>query len=192
MTTLDKHRDALTFVIVKATEGITYTDPKFHTNWDFVRKKGFVRGAYHFYIAADAPSAQLKNYTTAVGEPIQGDLWPIVDVEGRSLDSTQSKQEFQKNLLDFLHLLEEHAGVAPIVYTGLNFANEHLQETAFSNYPLWIAEYTSETQPEIPRVWSEAGYAFWQRSSNYSINGVENDFDIFNGDEEGLRRFLVP
>ena len=46
---LDKQKDSLSFVICKATEGITYTDPEFQNNWKTIPEKGFIRGAYHFY-----------------------------------------------------------------------------------------------------------------------------------------------
>jgi lysozyme len=45
---LNKQTDQLTFIICKATEGITYTDPDFKTNWPMIQSKGYVRGAYHF------------------------------------------------------------------------------------------------------------------------------------------------
>ena len=46
---IHKKNDSLGFIICKATEGITYTDPDFSYNWKNIKEKSFIRGAYHFY-----------------------------------------------------------------------------------------------------------------------------------------------
>ena len=40
------------FVFIKATEGISNTDPQFRRNWKRSRASGLTRGAYHFFIAS--------------------------------------------------------------------------------------------------------------------------------------------
>lgn len=37
------------FTFVKATDGITWTDPEFAANWSAAKAAGLLRGAYHFY-----------------------------------------------------------------------------------------------------------------------------------------------
>src|SRR5262245_5178777 len=37
------------FAFIKATEGATFTDPAFATNWSGARDAGVLRGAYHFF-----------------------------------------------------------------------------------------------------------------------------------------------
>jgi lysozyme len=57
---ISKTLDSLSFVICKATEGVTYTDPLFSKNWKTIKARGFIRGAYHFYRSDDDPIAQVQ------------------------------------------------------------------------------------------------------------------------------------
>ena len=57
----------ITFAYAKATDGNTYTDPQFHTNWQGMRAAGILRGAYHFYETNDDPVTQANNFINALG-----------------------------------------------------------------------------------------------------------------------------
>ena len=63
---LNKKKDSLSFIICKATEGITYTDPKFHQNWQLISAKKFIKGAYHFYRCQDDPIKQAAHYLNTI------------------------------------------------------------------------------------------------------------------------------
>ena len=74
---LNKTKDSLSFVICKATEGITYIDPRFAQNWDLIKQKGFIRGSYHFYRSNDDPQSQAANYTRVISDLQKTDLPPM-------------------------------------------------------------------------------------------------------------------
>ena len=50
------------FVIIKATEGTTYTDASFSANYDAATKAGLIRGAYHFAHPDSGSGAAQANY----------------------------------------------------------------------------------------------------------------------------------
>jgi lysozyme len=52
----------MVFAFIKATDGITWTDPDFATNWSGATAANLLRGAYHFYETDDDPTAQAQNF----------------------------------------------------------------------------------------------------------------------------------
>ena len=174
----------ISYVFVRATDGITYQDPDFKSNFAAARTAGLVVGAYHFYETDDDPTAQLKNFTDVVTlQP--GDLPPVVDIE-KLHDNDQS--DLTSNLKTYLEGLESHYGVKPIIYTGLNFANEYI--TVFGDYPLWLAEYEVD-QLTLPKGWSD--WTFWQWSQTGTVDGITGavDSDRFNGDAVSFGKILI-
>ncbi|MGH2664782.1 GH25 family lysozyme [Flavobacterium sp.] len=185
---LNKQTDQFTFVICKATEGITYTDPDFKTNWPEIQSKGYVRGAYHFYHCDDDPTEQAANYLGVVGNFLNTDFPPIVDFEEGSIDPGINKTEIQPNLLQFLSLLEQKTGRKPLLYTDNNTANTYLTNPAFANYNLWIADYNATVA--IPTIWKSKSWTLWQKSESYELDNQSNDFDVFNGDSNAFTEFI--
>jgi len=187
---LDKQKDSLSFIICKATEGITYTDPEFKNNWATIPQKGFIRGAYHFYRSNDNPESQVDNFFKVVGTFKKTDLPPIVDFEEGGIDKSQSIELIQSNLLIFLNELEKKSNRKPIIYTDLSSGNKYLSDSKFSEYPLWIANYNGKASPNLPATWKKTKWLFWQKNSSYKIGSIQNDFDVFNGDSSELLEFI--
>lgn len=186
---LNKQTDELTFVICKATEGITYADPNFKSNWNAIQSKGYVRGAYHFYHCNDDPAKQADNYLDITGSILDTDLPPIVDFEGVSIDPGINAADIQPNLLQFLTLLKQRTGRKPILYTTNNTANKYLTDPEFANFYLWIADY-SETLI-LPTIWEAKGWTLWQKTSGYKLYNQLNDYDVFNGDANAFAEFIL-
>lgn len=51
-------KDDVDFVYIKATEGATWTDPKFKTLLEGAKKENILVGAYHFITTSTEASAQ--------------------------------------------------------------------------------------------------------------------------------------
>lgn len=182
--------EGISFVIIRATEGITYTDPDFTQNWDDVKSAGIIRGSYHFYRTNDAPGLQANHYLTTISNLEKSDLPPVVDFEEGSIVGTPSAETVQKDLLAFLKEIEKKSARKPIIYTDINTGNKYLTQSEFADYPLWVANYTSNEQPNLPKTWKEEGWAFWQKSGSYKIGNTTNDYDVFNGSLEDLKAFI--
>jgi GH25 family lysozyme M1 (1,4-beta-N-acetylmuramidase) len=65
-----------------------------------------------------------------------------------------------------------------------------LTNPEFKNFPLWIADYTSNSTPILPGVYKGTVWQLWQRSDAYENDDVKNDFDIFNGDLSEFLKFI--
>ena len=73
------------FAISKATEGSTFTDNQFASDWPAEKANGLARGAYHFAQPAlpmTTAVAQADFFATTVGTLFEpGDLPPALDLE---------------------------------------------------------------------------------------------------------------
>lgn len=129
------------FAFIKATEGSTYVDDYFESNWDNAKKTSIKIGAYHFFSFQTSGKRQAKHYIDTVGYQ-SGTLFPVVDVElyGKYRKSPVEKEYVIQELSDYLYELEMYYGVKPIIYTTMKtyqlyFSNELLE------YPLWIPKH---------------------------------------------------
>ena len=158
------------FAFAKATEGVDLADSAFDHHWPAIRDAGLIRGAYHFYVTEDDPREQAEFFIANVDlEP--GDLAPVVDVE---LIGHGTQPGLPDRLRTFLDLFEAHYGVKPIIYTSPKFWDAHLTD-AFSDYPLWVAEYGVE-EPKLPKSWD--AWHLWQWQGDAEVEGVEKGADL--------------
>jgi GH25 family lysozyme M1 (1,4-beta-N-acetylmuramidase) len=180
--------DSLTFIICKATQGINRVDPKFKKNWNTIKTKKMILGAYHFYLTDKDPLLQADHYLNTLRKLGETDMVPIVDIEQQSLPNKKPHKvsEIQKDFLLFLNHVKCISGRTPMIYTGPAFADQYLRDTVFSKHALWIAEYTTGTKPNIPVAWKKKGQKIWQKSKNYMIDSQVTDYDIFYGKKSDL------
>lgn len=182
-----KESDNITFVICKATEGITYTDPDFESNWKALSDRNIIKGAYHFYISSDSPEKQAAHFIQTASKP---DIQPILDIETLGIKAPITPEVLQADLLVFLNLIEKSYNRIPIIYTNPYFANEYITKSEFSKYPLWIADYAKKSEPYVPTVWKDKGWTIWQKSESYTVESDTSDFDIFNGNLDKFKQFI--
>ncbi|WP_299674299.1 glycoside hydrolase family 25 protein [uncultured Tenacibaculum sp.] len=173
----NKLPDSIHFVISKATEGLTYIDPKFHINWIESKNKKFKRGAYHYYVIEDNPKKQAIHFWKQIQDVNREDFPPIVDIETSNINA--NLKNIESELLIFLNTIENLSGRTPMIYCSYFFANRHLTDKTFAKYPLWVADYISIKSPIIPKVWKETGWTIWQKSPTYKINTKATDLDIY-------------
>lgn len=187
---INKKQDTLTFIICKATQGVTLRDPDFSNNWKTITAKGFVRGAYHFYQSQDDPVKQAQFFLSVVDSFSKQGFAPIVDFEEASISNTLTVSQIQNNLLAFLQQVEQRTGRKPIIYTDNNTGNRYLTVAAFADYPLFIADYNNTASPVLPGAWKNKQWHLWQKSESYMLNSTQDDFDVFNGSMQALQLFL--
>lgn len=188
---LDAKKDTLTFVICKATEGVTVIDPEFSNNWNTIDQKGFVRGAYHFYHCNDDPVKQAAHFISTVKSFDKEDFPPIIDFEEASVGSNcGTVSKIRKDLLQFLQQVESKTGQKPIIYTDNNTGGRYLNDTSFLQYHLFIADYNKGSAPRLPAAWKDKGWILWQKSESYRIHSTTDDFDVFNGGIEEFNKFI--
>lgn len=181
-----QHRESdfpLHFVFMKATEGGDHGDDTFTANFAEAGKRGFIRGAYHFFSPKTDPLKQADFFIRTV-KLSPGDLPPVLDVE---VAGKKPKKELQQRIRQWLDRVESHYGVKPILYTSYKFKTHYLDDPLFDAYPYWIAHYY------VDSVKYEGKWHFWQHSDIGTVPGINHDVDlnVFNGTLEELREMTI-
>ena len=156
------------YVYLKATEGGDRIDPTFKKNIDLAHRQGLKVGAYHFYRPITNQPLQLKNFR-AQCRPQEQDLIPMIDVETTNGLPTA---QFCDSLFKFLEMVEQEYQQKPLVYTGANFYDKHLQGK-LDHYLVMIAQYTDYE----PRLKDNRDITMWQYTAKGRIRGVNGFID---------------
>ncbi|MBD1581986.1 glycoside hydrolase family 25 protein [Pseudoalteromonas sp. S16_S37] len=172
-------QSGIKFVYLKATDGITYTDPKYFQNLEGVKATNLAVGAYHFFEPEDDPQAQLDNFLNHIeGKSLS--LTPMIDVE---LQRSQSAAQIKARLQQFLTALEQRTGCKPLIYSYGSFWQANIG-VEFNDYPFWFAEYNQTMQPPAKLK----NIQIWQYSQKGSVPGVDTpvDLDKVLNEQQGL------
>src|SRR5258708_3339475 len=69
------------FVLIKATEGHTFTDSSFASRWADLGHRGILRGAYHFGHPSNDPIADADHFLSVVRHVLAPGDWVVLDHE---------------------------------------------------------------------------------------------------------------
>lgn len=177
-------KSPIRFIVMKATEGSNRIDPSFKENFSQAREYGYIRGAYHFW--SNKSSARSQAYFFLENVPLEdGDLPPVLDVEHKPKD--MSVDDFQRNILTWLHIVEDRYHVKPIIYTYYKFKTNYLSSPVFDDYPYWIAHYY------VDKIEYQDEWKFWQHTDAGKLPGIKGyvDFDIYNGSFYDLKKLTI-
>ncbi len=172
------------FVVIKATEGKTKIDSKFKTNFYNAKENGYIRGAYHFWSTKSSAREQAQFFLETVRLE-SGDLPPVLDIERKP--EGQSVEDFQVDVLTWLHAVEDRYHVKPIIYTYYKFRDMYLSAPVFDDYPYWIAHYY------VDKVEYKGEWKFWQHTDAGRLPGIKGrvDFNIYNGSFYDLQKLCI-
>lgn len=172
------------FVIIKATEGDKFVDENFESNFTMARENGFIRGAYH-YLSLNSDARKQAYFFLSKVNLEEGDLPPVLDVERKPKD--MSIEDFQREVLTWLHIVENRYQVKPIIYTYYRFKDQYLSDERFDGYPYWIAHYY------VDKMEYKGQWKFWQHTDAARLPGIRGyvDLDIYNGSFYDLRQLLI-
>lgn len=159
----------VSFVFIKATEGVSMVDKDFKRNWQDAGRSGLRRGAYHFFRSSKDGEAQARLFIKTVGDLRFKDLPPVLDIE--TIHRGGSMKKLNEEALKWLETIEGHYGKKPIVYTGSSFARDWLSKRITDNYPVWIAHYEKD-RPDFD------GWIFWQFTDKAVVKGVPGPVDL--------------
>ncbi len=172
------------FVVIKATEGSTQIDDCFQDNFKNARDYGFIRGAYHFWSNKSSARDQARFFLKKVHLK-DGDLPPVLDVENKP--ENMSVEDFQREILTWMHIVEDKYHVKPILYTYYKFKNQYLNTPVFDDYPYWIAHYY------VDEIEYEGDWKFWQHTDAGRLPGIKGtvDFNLYNGSFYDLKKLCI-
>ncbi|MCW2724358.1 MAG: putative secreted glycoside hydrolase family 25 [Frankiales bacterium] len=167
------------YAFIKATEGVSYTNPYFAQDWVASYGAGLARGAYHYAQPTANPQTavdQANAFIAAAGtsrEP--GAMPPMLDLEtANGLTPAQLVTWTQR----FLDTVQQLTGRKALIYTYPYFwKNQMGNSSAFTSYPLFIADYrdlSGNSQPALPLPGGWQQWTFWQYSSSGQIPGINS------------------
>lgn len=184
--------------MVKATQGMTYVNPRCDpwVQWLIAHDK--LWGFYHYLDHTD-PVAEARRF---VKDTINyfGHGIPCADYEG-SIVSNYGTYYLRR----WLETVYEETGVKPFVYCNLGALQRDVngfRTIAADGYPLWLAQYKNmNTQIGfLEHPWQRGSFAPFERitmhqySSMGKLNGYDGvlDFDLFYGTAEDWKKFAAP
>ena len=174
------------FVIMKASEGRDYADPKYATNHAGARAYGIRVGAYHFANPDTTANDAILEADSFVQKMaiLAGDLNPALDLEQTGGLSTADLQAWVSAWLNEVYA---KVGMRPMIYTSPSFWSSHMGNTqtfADQGYTvLWIAHWFVGA-PTVPaNNWGGRGWTFWQYDDCGHVSGITGcvDLDRYHG-----------
>lgn len=178
------------FAYIKATEGTTYKNPYFSSQYLGSYHAGIIRGAYHFALPNVSSGATQANFFVSHGGGWSNDgktLPPALDMEWNPYGSScygKSQAGMVAWIHDFANTVHSRTGRYPTIYTSTSWWTLCTGNNGgFGADPLWVARYSS-TVGTLPRGWSF--YTIWQNADHGVFPG---DHDYFNGAYDRLQAF---
>lgn len=173
------------FAFIKASEGEGMQDTLFCKNWDAMRSAGMIRGAYHFFRPGISAALQAHNFLSTI-DLQHGDLPPVLDVE---VTDGFTPDQVASGVNTWLSIVEDAYKVKPIVYSNQKFFNRYLAKR-LSDYPVWVARYTSTW---VPNIKEGHAWSFWQYGNRGRLSGIAGDvdFNVFNGNLANLESLTI-
>ena len=146
------------FTVVKATESTNYTNPYLIPDVSGARAAGLLVGLYHF-AHPDLSAAAQADYFARQINGIGGTLLPpVLDLEQTGGLSSAALVSWTSS---FLIRVRQDTGRIPMIYSGPYFWSTAMAgSTAFAQYPLWEAHYTTSAQPQSIAGWPS--WTLWQ------------------------------
>ena len=181
------------FVYVKATEGTTYVNPYFTSDYAAAKAARRYVGAY-VYARPDLgdPVSQADHFLrhARFSHDVRT-LVPFVDLEWPyagvatgpcyNLNPTQLRAWIHA----FVDRIEASIHRKPMIYTNVYWWNPCTgNDPSFGGYPLDVANYYPNATPTLPAGWMT--FALWQYRPGNPENSSDHDRDVVNGGMAGL------
>lgn len=173
------------FVIMKATEGVTYKDPALSTYMNYLNKDT-LRGFYHYARPENRNSARaeaLHFLSTILKYMNASPCILALDVEGGAL----SYKDLDKWVHDWCKYIYDAVGIKPLIYTS-EYECHRFQMAADLGCGLWVAKW-GLIYPSKRKIKPFPFWAIWQKSSKEIVSGIRCDLNVFNGSREQFLKY---
>ena len=178
-------KTATSFIIMKATEGMGYTDPKFALNQAGARNVGMLLGYYHFARPDlhNAPESEADWFMKTIGLLREGEIL-CLDFEVTYAD----KVKWCKAWLDRVFSITK---CKPLIYLNKSTATGNdWSPVIAAGYGLWLADYSYNAASAVPATkWPVT--ALRQYSNRLAVKGIVGgvDANVFYGDETAFKAY---
>lgn len=161
--------DNVEVIIIKATEGVDYIDPKFEEYYNQCNNMGFKLGFYHFMSEKTSPAIQAQDFYNAIKNK-SFQVIPVLDIETNTYG--RSCTEISNRCIEFLDEFKKLSGYDCVIYTGGYFGRD-LLDSRVKRYKGWIAHY-GVTNP-MNNGFTIVGH---QYSETGHVNGIYGSVDM--------------
>lgn len=168
------------FVIIKATEGVNYTNPDFTRAYTQAKEQNKLIGIYHYANGAGA-TAEADYFLSVVGDRV-GDAILVLDWE-QGGNSAFGNVSYAKQWLDRVYAQTK---VRPLIYMSKSVTYGYDWSSVAPNHGLWVAQY-ADTNPTNyqSNPWTDTnGYGAWsspvifQYTSTGRLSGWSGNLDL--------------
>ncbi|MCM1449397.1 MAG: hypothetical protein NC082_03575 [Clostridiales bacterium] len=157
----------ISFVMLKATEGVSFNDRMFRDNYNAARQAGLKVGAYHFF-RFDCNGRIQANHFLNIVRDLEFDFPLALDIEEWGNPSGHKDNDIVESLSAAITHLELN-GRQVMLYTNKKGYRKFIS-TDFPDYPLWICSFSDPPGPD--------NWYMWQYTHRGHIEGVEGHVDI--------------
>jgi lysozyme len=177
----------VSFVYIKATEGISIANRYFAADHAAARRSGIRTGAYHFFSTKQSARMQANHFLNKATFS-HGDLPPMLDIEPTDylIQKMGGPETLFREIRTWISIVEQRTGTRPLLYVNQRFVKKYLDMAPDlkENYLIWIAHY-GEYKPDVH-------LALWQLSSDGYVQGIHGtvDINVFNGYKGQWEEFL--
>lgn len=179
---LDLSKVPCDFVIIKATQGTTYTNPALRKHFTQATQLGKKIGLYHYASrgGAEAEAAYFVKMCNAVGGI--GSAILVLDWEGDS-NANFGNVDYARR---FLAAVYDATGVKPFIYMSKSVCRTSDWRAVAPTFPLWAAQYKNNTETGYQTApWTDTrGFGAWsaaliyQYSSKGRLPGYNGNLDL--------------
>ncbi|MEA3351244.1 MAG: GH25 family lysozyme [Chloroflexota bacterium] len=169
--------------------GASYTDRRFRENAEKFSQR--VPCGYYYFFYPHFDGAKQAKYFCQLLKSVKWNLPPAIDVERNP--HNVSKARFQKEIKEFVDVVENELNIKSVIYTRGWFWNDNVGSPAWAkDYKLWIARYgeylshpwnNAHSQLQ-PRPWTD--FWLWQYSADKNKQGHK-----FGGASSGIDKNKV-
>jgi lysozyme len=163
-------RDRISFAYLKATEGSTFTDPRFVDNAKAARQAGLRVGGYHYFSLCSSGAPQAEHFADVLGSADAGSLPPAIDLEliGNCADPP-ARDDLLREVRAFVDIVERRVGQRIVVYAYPEFEQRFRIATALQRRQ-WVRSIGSA--PPAREWW------IWQQDDHAAIEGISGPADL--------------
>jgi len=164
--------DGIEIVYIKTSQGNSYVDPYFRTNYRNAKENNLKVGFYHFLTARNTSEAiaEAEHFANVISNT-QPDCRLAMDFEqlgGLSHEEVNSISE------TFMSKVYELVGKKLVIYSDAYNAERVFSVELAQKYPLWIAEY-GVTEPVDNGKWDS--WVGFQYTSSGRVSGISGHVD---------------
>ena len=163
-------RDRIGFAYIKATEGSSFTDPRFDTNARAARRAGLRVGGYHYFTLCSPGAPQAEHFASVLESAPARTMPPAIDLEliGNCADPPP-REDLLREVRAFIDRVEESTRQRMVVYVYPDLESQYRLSDALDRR-LWVRRIGGT--PPAGDWW------MWQRSDHAEVAGIDAPADL--------------